>query len=179
MVIWGFSSVGFSPRRVHPALEALAVVLMAVVGWYLLQAPIARLLPAGIATNVHSEETVIAGAVASVSPRSTIEVHGNDRAPKVFVVRGQVTFDVMPAPDQRPFEAYSGDLAVTATDARFTMVCWDNHSEVQVVRGVVYVEANGRTIRLAAGAQWPKSSSESAVRASGGAGDRRESPVTY
>ena len=165
MVIWVSAGVGFSTRRSHPLLETAAVVLVAIVGWYLLQSPIAQRLPSGIVTNEESASAVIGGDIALVSPRSTVEVHSNDpRAPRVFIQRGQVTFDVVSGPGHGPFEAYSGDLVVSAADARFTMDCSAERSSISVARGLVDVEANGRIVRLTAGTRWPAASIPSRLR---------------
>lgn len=142
-------------RRCHPALVSAALVLASFAAWYLTVPVISRLLPLGFTTDDRGIDAVIGDTPVVIAPRSRIAVRSNDpEAARIFIERGAVTFDVIPRSRREPFEVYSGDLLVSADDARFTVDCWLDSSSVIVERGVVEVAANGSSLSLSAGDHW-------------------------
>lgn len=152
-------------RRCHPALVSAALVLASFAAWYLTLPVISRLLPPGVSTDDRGIDAVIGDTPVVIAPRSRIAVRSNDpEAARIFIERGVVTFDVVPRSRREPFEVYSGDLLVTANDARFTVDCWRDRSRVVVERGVVDVAASGRVLSLSAGDRWAPGAAEVSPR---------------
>ena len=145
---------------VRPVREAVAVLFFAIAGWYLLEPQIARLFPSRLATSDRSAHVVIGEALVDVGPSSILDVHRNGRSAGVSLSYGEASFDVLPSerPWLAPFEVDSGDLAVAATDARFSVSARHDHSRVHVDRGIVEIAVGGARFRLSAGDRWPAAS---------------------
>jgi ferric-dicitrate binding protein FerR (iron transport regulator) len=117
-----------------------------------------QLFSSRLVTYDRSAEAVIGDALVDVAPCSILDVRRNGPyAASVSMSYGEASFDVVPSGRRRfaTFEVHSGDLLILATDARFSVRSWRDHSRVSVDRGIVELEVNGRRLTLSAGDRWP------------------------
>lgn len=99
----------------------------------------------------------ITGATLDVEAHTGARVDSsNDRGVLVLLDHGAVEFDVTPREGRPPFVVRAGDVDVRVVGTHFRVEREDSVTHVRVDKGVVEVEASGKTVRVAAGASWPE-----------------------
>jgi hypothetical protein len=126
--------------------------------------------PSRIATGAAASHLVLDGLTLDVAAESAVVVSG-DAARGILVVldRGSVTLDVEPRAARAGFVVQAGEVRVRVVGTRFGVSRWMDRASVQVERGVVEVDASGRTVQVHAGETWRSAETVSTPSASGAA----------
>jgi hypothetical protein len=120
--------------------------------------------PSRIATGAAASHVVLDGLTLDVAAESAVVVSGDaTRGILVVLDRGSVTLDVEPRAARAGFVVQAGEVRVRVVGTRFGVSRWMDRASVQVERGVVEVDASGRTVQVHAGETWRSADSAETV----------------
>jgi hypothetical protein len=126
-------------------------------------------LPSRITTGADTSHLALPGLSLDVEPQSAVVVGPETSQGLLIVVdRGAIACEVAPRPSGAPLVVQAGGTRVRVVGTRFNVSREGEVARVVVHQGVVEVSSNGRTVRVAAGEEWPaKERSGTAGAASG------------
>jgi hypothetical protein len=165
----GASSTVHAPAwRVWTAAAAVVIaVTMASLAYRSVTARGGRLAdPSRIATGDAASHVVLDGLTLDVAAESAVVVSGDaTRGILVVLDRGSVTLDVEPRAARAGFVVQAGEVRVRVVGTRFGVSRWMDRASVEVERGIVEVDASGRTVQVHAGETWRSADSVGVVGA--------------
>jgi len=133
---------GYSRRRLQTVMAGCAVLVSAVLFWWLLRSDGAANGTYGTAIGQLQTIALPDGSSVQLNTDSQVQVAYSDTLRRIRLLRGEALFAVTQDP-RRPFDVYAADGIVRAVGTAFTVHLEGNKVDVTVTKGVVDVSEIG------------------------------------
>jgi hypothetical protein len=131
-------------------------------------------MPSRITTGADTSHLALPGLTVDVEANSAVVVGPETPQGLLIVVdRGGIVCEVAPRSSNAPLIVQAGAARVRVLGTRFSVNRRGETARVAVSHGAVEVSANGRSVRVSAGEEWPSTE----VAASASSGDAPPRPV--